>query len=370
MSRTLALEGLLALAAALALGACNSAHSSAPAVTSPDPVQKAASLLPPGPNDLVVFTANEKPTLYRIVGDRVEPWGGGRFQMPQGVVADPKRRCFYVLDRPASFLDKIRVWKIAEDGTATVIGTSNYTNSGGPMADPVSAGLDAQGRVIVCDTVVGLYVVQADGTLAPLAEGQKKSAQLTAVCPGRDGATLVVSSYRYDVGGSPSTPNFIWQNQGGLYSVDLGKQPSPGKLLVANRQPGGQEYDTYWRHAAQVLLDSAGRILVADNGSSKRIGGRTSVINGGLYVLHPDGKLEELTAKGTGGTTTPLRRPAGVAEWDSKTYLVADPELYIEGGAMEGPGGLCLLGLDGSRDPRWKLGWQIKPTGVAILRRK
>ncbi len=61
-----------------------------------------------------------------------------------------------------------------------------------------------------------------------------------------------------------------------------------------------------------------------------------------------------------------MRRPTGAAQWSDDTYIVADPEMHVEG--INGTGGLLLLKLDGSRQARWPFGCRIQPVGVAILR--
>lgn len=130
-------------------------------------------------------------------------------------------------------------------------------------------------------------------------------------------------------------------------------------------------------------MDSAGRAVLIDAGSAwkrteavytgssrrtKHPQTRTtkSVINGGVFVLHPDGRFENLTFKTPNESSGPMRRPHGAAQWSDDTYLVADPEMYVKG--ITGTGGLLLLKLDGSRQARWPFGQRLRPLGVAILR--
>lgn len=180
-------------------------------------------------------------------------------------------------------------------------------------------------------------------------------------------------------------PIRIWQNQGGLFRVSIEGPQVKAEGLLANQKPGGAEYDTYWRTLSQVFVDAAGRVVLIDAGSvwkrtedvyirpnqknATDYGPKrtfTSTINGGVFLLHPDGRFEDLTFKTPEKNSGPMRRPAGAAQWSDDTYIVADPELYVEG--INGTGGLLLLKLDGSREARWPFGYRLKPTGVAILR--
>ncbi len=182
------------------------------------------------------------------------------------------------------------------------------------------------------------------------------------------------------------TPIRIWRNQGGLYRVDPRRAPAGVDGLLVNRKPGGEEFETYWRTLSQVFVDAAGRVVLVDAGSvwqrqedtyirpakedrdaelrPKRT--FTSTINGGIFLLHPDGGFEDLTFKTPARSSGPMRRPTGAAQWSDDTYIVADPEMHAEG--INGSGGLLLLKLDGSREARWPFGYRLKPTGVAILR--
>lgn len=181
-------------------------------------------------------------------------------------------------------------------------------------------------------------------------------------------------------------PIRIWKNQGGLFGVDTTGKQAEVLGLQANRKPGGAEYDTYWRALNQVFVDASGRTVLVDAGSVwtrkedvyirpnppgekpkyPQTRTTTSVINGGIFVLHPDGRFEELTFKTPDGASGPMRRPHGAAQWSDDTYLVADPEMYVKG--ITGTGGLLLLNLDGSRQARWPFGERLRPLGVGILR--
>lgn len=182
-------------------------------------------------------------------------------------------------------------------------------------------------------------------------------------------------------------PIRVWKNQGGLYAVDTTAGQPKIQGLVANRKPDGAEHDTYWRALNQVFVDASGRIVLVDAGSVwKRkedvyirpdqtpglkpehpaTRTTTSVINGGVFIVHPDGRFEELTFKTPDESSGPMRRPHGAAQWSDDTYLVADPEMYVKG--ITGTGGLLLLNLDGSRQARWPFGERLRPLGAAILR--
>lgn len=366
----------------------------------------AGAWTPPGANDVIVFTAEFRPELYRIEGDQTRPWSEAKFYSPKALVASHKEACFYVLDEPRLNTDAVKLWRIGADGAARVVYEAPFTTNGGPFGDPVSLGLDADGRLLVADSVTGLWRLGVNGSLQQLTNNVKPLYRITAVADTPDGL-LLGSSYQYEItgGGIPELPGErvgtwstmhpqsqggagdrppeivswvgdstgrqvpirIWHNQGGLFRTRL-EDPNAALVgMLVNREPGGQEFDTLWRTVTQLLVDSGGRIVLVDNGSKRRISGRDSVINGGIHLVHPDGTYENLMYKTPTQTSTPLRRPRGAAQWDEQTYLVADPEMYVEQ-QMEGPGGLCLLRLDGSRDPRWKTGWQIKPNAVAILR--
>jgi len=195
----------------------------------------------------------------------------------------------------------------------------------------------------------------------------------------------IVSLSNTGVGNSTGrqVPIRIWKNQGGLYMVDPKDKTPKIHHLVVNRAPDGAEHDTYWRSVNQVFVDSAGRAVLVDAGSvwkrSEAVytGSRRptdyphrrttkSVINGGLFVLHPDGRFEELTFKTPDKSSGPMRRPHGAAQWSDDTYIVADPEMYVKG--VTGTGGMLLLNMDGSRQARWPFGERLRPLGVVILR--
>ncbi len=376
----------------------------------------AALIGPPNDRDLVVFTAQFKPSLYRIGGGEAQPWGTVQFYSPQAMVASQTEQCFYVLDRPKFNYENYKIWRIDPDGAGKVVYAAKNNLNHGPFGDPTGLGFDPEGRLLLSDASTGTWRLDPGGQLRQVVANKKPLYKITAATTGAAGVTLLASSYQYEITGGAmielaperdsswstllpestgwtgmgsdnvgiysgagnstgrQVPIRVWQNQGGLYAVDFAKSPLQVRALVANGLPAGPEWDTLWRTIRQVLVDPAGRIVLVDQGSKKTFGAgtrrSTSVINGGIHVLHPDGRLEELLCKNPGRTSTPFRQPTGVAVWDDQTYLVADPELYVEGGVMEGPGGLGLLRLDGARDPRWKLGWRLKPNTVAILRAK
>ena len=392
-----------------------------------------ASVTPPtGERDLIVFIAKYKPSLYRLVGQQPRPYGTAQFYSPQAIVGDPVNQCVYVLDQPKLLTGTVKIWRIGADGQAALAFRARNTTQGGPFSRPLSLGLDAQNRLLIADAVTGLWRLEPNGRLQRLFDGKDKPLyKISAATVGPERNLIVGTSYLYAVTGgqmldlpkrlvghppeefggswspSPShvskaivglsgpgvgnstgrqVPIRVWKNQGGLYGVDTSRKDARVEGLVANRQPGGAEHDTYWRTLAQLLVDASGRIVLVDAGSvwthtedvyirptmpgvkPEHAPKRTtrSVINGGVFVLHPDGRFEDLTFKTPTESSGPMRRPHGTAQWSDDTYLVADPEMYVKG--VTGTGGLLLLKLDGSRQARWPFGERLRPLGVAILR--
>ncbi len=338
---------------------------------------------PTGPLDLAVFVAREKPHLYRLVGSDPVPYGTAQFFNPKAIVADTRQNCFYVIDLPRLIWEKVKIWRIAGDGSAQVILATDTARNGGPFGLRVGLGLDERGRVLVTDADSGLWRLNADGQLQQLLQGQDKPLiNITAAC-GSPNGLLVGTCYLHDVQQDDTGLIQIYHRQGGLFRVDLGTNPPRATCLVENRQPGGADHDTWWRAPSQAFVDTRGRTVLVDAGTKSTqteqvyTGVRrqtrypqqrttTSVINGGILVVHPDGRVEDLTFKTPDQGSGPMRRPTGAAQWSEETYIVADPELHVAG--LNGNGGLLLLGLDGSREARWPFGYHIQPVGVAVLR--
>ncbi len=346
------------------------------------PIQ-AAVAPPTQPRDLVVFIAREKADLYRLVGSQPVPYGAAKFVNPKTMVADPGRKCLYVLDYPRLLTEKIKLWRIAGDGSAQVILQTDTARGGGPFGLVVSLGLDRQGRPLVADRDSGLWRLNPDGQLQHLLKSEDKPLVRMTAVTGLGHGWLVATSYLYEVSQGGAEMIQIDKNQGGLFQINPQTNAPAAACLVENHIPGGAEHETHWRAPSSLFVDAAGRIILVDAGTSQTtkeevyIGGRpttryrpqrvmTSTINGGVFVRHPDGRFENLTFKNPEESSGPMRRPAGAAQWSDDTYIVADPGMYVEG--INGTGGLLLLKLDGSREPRWPFGYQIQPVGVAVLR--
>ncbi len=379
------------------------------------------ALGPPGPKDLIVFIARYKPNLYRLVGRNPEVWGTARFYNPVALTCDQKAKCFYVLDQPKMIDEEVKIWRIQADGSSRVVYKAPFTTKGGPFDRPVSLGLDSQGRVLVADLVSGLWRLEKNGSLQRLLDGKTRPWRRVSAAweiPGR--GVVLATSYQYEITGGdivdsmkgryktyqPSPrwtgaidsigpfgelsghqiPIRVWKVQGGLFLFKPDTRPVRCQGLLVNRKQGGEEYDTLWRTVRQVFVDNGGRIILVDSGSKKtftqpeksyrgdpriapRIVGKrtlTSEIAGGILVLHPDGRLEDLTFKTRNRSSAPMRRPRAIAQWSEHTYVVADPEMHERG--MNGSGGLLLLDLDGTRRSLAPFGYRLKPYGVAILR--
>lgn len=338
---------------------------------------------PTGSRDLVVFVAREKPDLYRLVGHEPIPYGGSRFHNPKAIVADPQQGCFYVIDEPRLLTEKVKIWRVAGDGSAQVVLQADTAKNGGPFGLEVSLGLDRQGRPLVADRDSGLWRLNPDGQLQQLLQPKDKPLIRMTAATGSQQGWLVATSYLHETSQNAAGMILTHKNQGGLFQIDSKANPPAVTCLIENRVPGGEEYDTYWRKPACLFVDAAGRIVLVDAGSARTstepiyTGARrrsqytlqrvtTSVIPGGIFVRHPDGRFEDLTFKTPEASSGPMRRPTGAAQWSDDTYIVADPEMHVEG--LNGTGGLLLLKLDGSREARWPFGYHIQPVGVAILR--
>ena len=417
---------LLTILSMLAMSTPGSAQAPPQAAASPTSVSP-----PTGERDLVVFVARWRPELFRLVGQQPVPYGTARFTSPRALVADPAHQCFYVFDEPSRLDETRKIWRIDGQGNPTLVFQGHLTTHGGPFGKPTSLGLDPTGQLLVADAVTGLWRLEGEGRIQRLVEGKDKPLfKITAVTSARGPGLIVGTSYMHEVTGGQMlnlperlvgkplrefngmwtpTPSYgglpiveldgtgvanstgrqvpirVWRNQGGLYQVEVAAGQVKVQGLLVNQKPGGADYDTYWQTLSQVFLDTAGRLVLVDAGStSKREEevyirpGRdeqaqsrpkrttTSIIRGGLILLHADGRLEDLTFKTPDQSSGPLRQPVGAAQWSDDTYIVADPELYVSG--INGTGGLLLLKLDGSREARWPFGYQIKPAGVAILR--
>jgi hypothetical protein len=329
---------------------------------------------PTNVRDLVVFVARETPHLYRLVGSQPVPYGAARFFNPKSIVADVKQNCFYVFDEPRLASEKVKLWRIAADGSARVLLEADTGRNGGPFGLHVELGLDDRDRPLIADGESGLWRVHPNGQLEQLLQGKDKPLFKITAAGSAPNGLLVATSYFHDVSQHSTGLIQVRHSQGGLYHVNFRTNPPSVECLVANQRPGGAESDTYWRRPTQVFVDAHGRTVLVDAGSEwtrkeasfpqERV--TESIINGGVLVRHPDGRFEDLTFKTPDQGSGPMRRPMGAAQWSDNAYIVADPELYVEG--LNGTGGLLLLGLDGSREARWPFGYKIKAVGVAILR--
>ena len=356
---------------------------------------------PTGQRDLILLIGQYQPHLYRLVGQQPVPFGTAQFYSPQALVADEKQKCFYVFDAPKLATEMNKIWRIEPDGAARVIFRAQSKSQGGPFSNPTSLAVDRNGQLLIADTVTGLWQLGANSQFRCLFDGKNRPLYKISVVADSPTGLLVATNFLDTVtgghmlSGPPDQqtgvgdtagrqfPIRVWKNQGGLHLVS---QPGPGgqvRTVQVNRKPGSAEYDTYWRTASQMLVDTAGRVVLVDEGSIRERTEKvytgsmrktdypqqrktTSEVHGGLFVLHPNGQFEDLTFKTPDGKSGPLRHPRGVAQWSDDTYLVADPKMYVKG--VSGTGGLFLLRVDGSRQARWPFGQRLRPVGVAILR--
>ncbi len=338
---------------------------------------------PTGPRDLVVLVAREKPDLYRLVGQEPVPYGTARFHNPKAIVADAQRGCFYVIDEPRLLTEKVKLWRIAGDGSARVVLQADTAKGGGPFGLDVGLGLDGQGRPLIADRDSGLWRLNTGGQLQQLLQSKDKPLIRMTAATGSGDGWLVATSHLHETSQNSAGMILVHKNQGGLFQINSEANPLAATCLIENRRPGSEEYDTYWRRPTHLFIDAAGRIVLVDAGSTRTskepiyTGARrrsqyslqrvtTSIIGGGVFVRHPDGRFEDLTFKTPDESSGPMRRPTGASQWSDDTYIVADPEMHVEG--INGTGGLLLLKLDGSREARWPFGYHIQPVGVAILR--
>ncbi|MEN6333140.1 MAG: hypothetical protein ABFE01_02705 [Phycisphaerales bacterium] len=124
-----------------------------------------AQKLPPptGEKDLVVFIAQWKPDLYRLVGQQPVPYGTAKFTGPTALVADPTRQCFYVFDKPQRLDEPRKIWRIDAQGNPTLVFQGNLSMHNGPFGKPVGMGLDETGRLLIADALTGLWRLENDG---------------------------------------------------------------------------------------------------------------------------------------------------------------------------------------------------------------
>ena len=368
------------------------------------PMVRAEVRPPTGERDVIAVIARYNPHLYRLVGQQPIPFGTAQFYSPQVIVADPRQQCFYVFDEPRLVTETHKIWRIESDGSARVIFEAMSKRQGGPFSNPTNMSVDHNGQLLIADTVTGLWQLGTDGRLRCLLDGKNRPLfKISAVADSPRGLMVATNFLDTVTGGKilsdpprggvgdtlgRQQPINIWKNQGGLYLVPPNATTGQTQTVLVNRKVNGANYETYWRTARQILVDSAGRCVLVDAGSTSKHTERvyinpgdddpreghengpkrttTSDINGGVFVLHPNGSFDELTFKTPNARSGPLRHPHSVAQWSDDTYLVADPDMYVEG--VRGTGGLFLLKLDGSREARWPFGERLRPTGVAILR--
>nr|WP_320013252.1 hypothetical protein [uncultured Desulfobulbus sp.] len=369
------------------------------------PLVRAELRAPTGERDLILLIARYNPTLYRLVGQQPVPFGTAQFYSPQAIVADIRGQCFYILDAPKLVTETFKIWRVESNGAARVIFQAHGMRHGGPFFKPSSLTMDRKGQLLIADPETGLWQLGTDGQLRCLCDGKNRPLKRIGAVADTSKGLLIATHFIDDVTGGIITsappdwrtgvgdtlgrqePVHIRKNQGGLYLAPPSIPVPLAQTVLVNRKPGGAEYATYWRTIRQMLVDNAGRCLLVDAGSrSKRseqvyiwpssnpskkqdhAHKRTTetVINGGVFVLHPNGVFEELTFKTPDAGSGPLRRPQGIAQWSDDTYLVADPEMDVKG--VSGSGGLLLLKIDGSRQARWPFGQRLRPVGVAVLR--
>ncbi len=130
--------------------------------------------------DLIVFVAREKPTLYRLVGTKPLPWGTASFNNPASIVADSKKRCFFVLDRPRYIYQPIKVWRVEADGKASVIFEGERGKDGRPFSWLLGLMLDKDGKLLIADGTSGLWHLDNDGKVQQLFEGASPFREMSA----------------------------------------------------------------------------------------------------------------------------------------------------------------------------------------------
>jgi len=130
--------------------------------------------------DLIVFIAKEKPTLYRLVGTKPLAWGTASFHSPTSIVADPKQRCFFVLDRPRYVYQPFKVWRIEVDGKASVLFEGEREKDGRPFASLLGLILDAEGNLFIVDGTSGVWCLDNNRRVHQLLDGDKPLRTFTA----------------------------------------------------------------------------------------------------------------------------------------------------------------------------------------------
>ncbi|MDI9433461.1 MAG: hypothetical protein QM570_17235 [Planctomycetota bacterium] len=195
---------------------------------------------PTGSRDLVVFVAREKPDLYRLVGQEPIPYGASRFHNPKAIVADPQQGCFYVIDEPRLLTEKVKIWRIAGDGSAQVVLQADTAKSGGPFGLDVSLGLDHQGRPLVADRDSGLWRLNPNGQLQQLLQPKDKPLIRMTAATGCQQGWLVATSYLHETSQNAAGMILTHKNQGGLFQIDpkaTVRLPHPARR---RRHPAGR----------------------------------------------------------------------------------------------------------------------------------
>ncbi len=167
-SRHLGLVLLVVTVVSCAKGGCKNGESSQ------------NSVKPRGGEDLIVFIAREKPTLYRLVGTTPVSWGTATFNSPTSLVADPKQRCFFVLDRPRYIYQPFKVWRIEADRKASVFFEGKREKDGKPFASLLGLMLDAEGNLFIVDGTSGVWRLDNNRRVHQLLDGDKPLRMFTA----------------------------------------------------------------------------------------------------------------------------------------------------------------------------------------------